>query len=234
MSLALPFKTESFTVYEVERRERELKLAVRVLDEFTQAPVTTSLRVSLSQKVPGGTFLKLTPIRNHTGDFCFEGLSDGTYVLVTEPDPVLDYYFLQPVANQPWSDEFSQNVVIPNPGGPELQIILTPKPGYPFPMGTTLARGQIVDTAGAGVNRALVTAEYLQAQPIPGDPDARALTIAKTRTDRVGFFTLVFRALAITPSDAQIVATEGSRQTPAQQVTIQERETTIVPRLSFP
>lgn len=233
MSLTLPFKTGSFTVYEVERHERELKLVVRVLDEFTQAPVTSSLRVALSQKTSGGTYLKQPSIRNHGGDFCFEDLSDGTYLLVTEPDPVLDYYFLQPEANQPWSDEFSRDVVIPNPGGPELQVILIPKPGYPFPLGTTLARGQVVDAAGAGVNRALVTAKYLQARPTPGDPDARVLTVAKTRTDREGLFTLVFRALAMTPSDAQVVATEGGRQT-NKQVTIKERETTTVPRLAFP
>ncbi|MCI1278618.1 MAG: hypothetical protein LKG23_06510 [Nitrospira sp.] len=234
MSLPLPFKTSTFTVYEVESRERELKLAVRVLDEFTQAPVTASLRVALSQRTPRGTFLKQTPIRNHGGDFCFEDLSDGTYQLVTEPDPVLDYYFLQPEANQPWSDEFSRDVVIPNPGGPELRVILTPKPGYPFPLGTTLARGKVVDAAGVGVNRALVTAEYLQALPTPGDPDAQALAIVKTRTDREGAFTLVFRALAITPSDAQVLATEGDRQTPAKQVAIQEREAATVPTLVFP
>jgi hypothetical protein len=233
MSLALPFKASSFAVYEVESRERELKLAVRVLDEFTRAGVLTPVSVWLSQKMPGGTVVRQTAVRNHSGHFCFEDVVNGTYVLVTEPDPVLDHYFLHPELNQPWLDSFARDVVIPNPGGVELVVTLAPKPGYPFPSGTTIARGRVVDNAGDGVNRAVVSTSYSQSQPIIGDPDASAMVTAETRTDREGYFALFFRSLHVTPSVVQVTAKEGVRQA-VQSVQIKEREESQVPELQFP
>ena len=234
MTLTLPFKSGSFVVYAFETRERKLKLAVRVLDQFTDAPVTVPVRVTVSQKTPGGTFVEQIPIRNHTGDFCFEEIKDGNYVLEIEPDPVLDQYFLHPEPNQPWIDGLSRDVVIPHPGGPGIEVILTPRPGYPFPLGTTLVRGQVVDTAGKGVNRAVVKAAYPQSQPTLGDPEASALVTAETRTDGNGYFTLFFRALHVTPSDTKLVATEGTRTNAKDApVTLRERESVNAPALKI-
>jgi hypothetical protein len=232
MTLTLPFKSGSFAVYQVESRERKLKLAVRVLDQFTGAPVPVPVRVSLSQKTPGGAFVEQIPVRNHTGDFCFEEIEDGNYFLKIEPDPVLEQYFLHPEPNQPWIDGFLRDVVIPHPGGPGIEVILTPRPGYPFPPGTTLARGQVVDNAKQGVNCAVVKATYVEAQPTLGDPDASASVTAETRTDGKGYFTLFFRSLHVTPSNAQLVATEGGRQGNGV-VALQERESVNVPTLKI-
>jgi hypothetical protein len=235
MRLALPLKATSFTVYEVESRRRELKLAVRVMDEFTQANVITPVRVSLSRKMAGGTMVEEKPVRNHAGHFCFEDLVDGNYVLVTEPDPVLDYYFLHPEQNQPWTEGFSREVAIPKPGGPEIVITLTPKPGYPFPLETTLVRGLLVDKAKTGVNRALVSATYVQSRPTLGNPAAAAVATAETRTDKKGYFTLFFGPIRRTPTFTRVVATEGGRRV-AKTVTLEERKATIIvePPLTFP
>jgi hypothetical protein len=234
MSLVFPFKTPSFTIYGIDDpRTHVLALAVRVLDEFTQSPVSNPVRVALSFKTPGGMFEEKSPIRNQSGDFCFEEQNAGNYLLVVEPDPVRDYYFLHPELNQPWLDSFARDVVIPNPGGEGLVVTLAPKPGYPFPLGTTIARGRVVDNAGNGVNRAVVSTSYPQSQPIIGDPDASAMVTAETRTDRGGYFALFFRSLHVTPSLVQVTAKEGVRQA-VQPVQIREHEEARVPELQFP
>src|SRR5262249_21521848 len=56
MSLVLPLKPQSFTIYGIDdSRTHTVALAVRVLDEFTQSPVSTPVRVALSLKTAGGT-----------------------------------------------------------------------------------------------------------------------------------------------------------------------------------
>jgi hypothetical protein len=234
MSLALPFRTPTFTIYDTDDpRSHDLAIAVRVLDEFTQATVSTPVRLSLSLKTAGGTFPEEKVVRNLSGGFCFEGQAPGTYQLVVEPDPVRDYYFLHPEPNQPWIDGFSRDVTIPVPGGPGFVVTLAPKPGYPFPPGTTIARGRVVDNAGTGVNLAVVSTNYAQSRPTPQDPDASALVTAETRTDARGFFTLFFRSLHVTPSALQVKASEGGRQD-TQTVQVKEREVATVPQLKFP
>lgn len=232
MTLALPLKTRSFALYEVETRQREVKLAVRVLDEFTRENLVTPVRVTLAQKMPGGTLIEQTAIRNHSGQFCFEDLPDGNYVLLTEPDQILDHYFLRPDVNQPWLDTFARDVVIPNPGGAGLIVTLAPKAGYPFPPGTTIARGRVVDSAGTGVNRAVVSTRYSQSRPTIADPDASVMAAAETRTDGRGYFVLFFRSLHLTPSMVDVTAKEGGRQA-VEQVEIKEREEAQVPELKF-
>jgi hypothetical protein len=234
MSLVLPFRTASFTIYGTdEPRSHDLALAVTVRDEFTEESVSTPVRVSLSFKTPGGALPEERVLRNQSGDFCFEGQAPGTYDLVVEPDPVLDYYFPHPEANQPWVEGFSREVTIPFPGGPGLLVTLAPKPGYPFPPGTTLARGRLIDNAGIGVDRAVVATSYSQSRPTLVDPDASVLVTAETRTDAGGFFTLFFRSLHTSPSALQVKASEGVRQA-TQAVQVKEREVATVPLLQFP
>jgi len=172
-------------------------------------------------------------LRNRAGDFCFEGQTPGTYELVVEPDPVLDHYFLHPLANQPWAESFARDQVIPVPGGPGLLEMLSPKPGYPFPPGTTLARGRVVDSSGSGVNRAVVSTSYSQSRPTLVDPQGSVVVKAETRTDAGGFFVLFFRSLHATPSTVQVKASEGARQR-TQPVQVRERESVTVPLLQFP
>ncbi len=235
MSLVYPFKGTSFTIYGAdEKRTRELALALTVLDEFTEEPVRTRVRVALQRKTPAGRLAEETPVVNHSGAFCFEGQPAGDYVLIAEPDPVLEYYFLHPEQpNDPWLDGFERDVAIPRPGGPGMVVVLSPKPGYPYPPGATLARGRVVDNAGVGVNRAVVSATYPQSRPTLGDPQASVIATAETRTDRRGYFTLFFRSLHVTPSNVQVTAREGGRQA-VETATLREREAVKVPLLKFP
>lgn len=235
MSLTLPFRTPSFTVYGTDDpRAHSVSLAVRVLDEFTQAPLKTPVRVTLAQTLAATRkFEELIPFRNQSGDFCFEGRPNGNYSLLVEPDPVSDYYFLHPEPTQPWLDTFRRDVVLPVVGGPSLVVTMAPKPGYPFPAGTTLIRGRVLGGANAPVNRASVTADYSHPQPTVGDPQHAVTLTAETRTDRQGHFTLFFRSLSSSPMNISVTARDGIR-VKNQAVQIKERESVGPMQVQFP
>jgi len=235
MSLTLPFRTASFTVYGIDDpRSHAVSLAVRVLDEFTQEAVITPVRVTLAQKQAANRkFEERTPFRNQSGDFCFEGQPNGNYSLLVEPDPVSDYFFLHPEPSQPWLDTFRRDVVLPIAGGPGLVVTMAPKPGYPFPAGTTLLRGRVLGASGVPVNRTSVSADYTHPQPTVADPQHVVTLTAETRTDRQGYFTLFFRSLSSSPTNISVTARDGVR-VKNQAVQIKERESVGPMQIQFP
>jgi hypothetical protein len=240
MSLTLPFRTPSFTVYGTDDpRAKGVSLAVRVLDEFTQEPVMTSVRVTFAQKLAptrkfqDSKFEERIPFRNQSGDFCFEGQPNGNYSLLVEPDPVSDYFFLHPDPKQPWLDTFRRDVVLPVKDGPSLLVTMAPKPGYPFPAGTTLLRGRVLAGAGAPVNRASISADYSHPQPTLADPQYAVTLTAETRTDRQGYFALFFRSLSSSPTNVSVTARDAGR-VKKQDVQIKERESVGPVKIQFP
>ena len=235
MSLVLPFRTASFTIYGTDApRSLAMSLAVQVVDEFTQERVKTPVLVTLAKKQSvKGKFEEQKSFRNQSGDYCFEGQPNGNYSLLAQPDPVSDYYFLRPEVGQPWLDTYSRDVVLPFAAGPALLVTMAPKPGYPFPAGTTLVRGRVLGNAKAPVNRASITADYSHPQPTLADPQATVTLTAQTRTDQQGYFSLFFRALSSTPANISVTAKDGVR-VKTQAVQITERDSVGPLQIQFP
>ena len=123
--------------------------------------------------------------------------------------------------------------MLPVVGGPSLVVTMAPKPGYPFPAGTTLIRGRVLGGANAPVNRASVTADYSHPQPTVGDPQHAVTLTAETRTDRQGYFTLFFRSLSSSPMNISVTAREGVR-VKNQAAQIKERESVGPMQVQFP
>jgi hypothetical protein len=235
MSLTLPFRTPSFTIYGTDSpRLRAVSLAVRVVDEFTQEPMTTPVRVTLAQKQSAKQkFEEQIPFRNQSGDFCFEGQPNGNYSLLVEPDPVSDYFFLHPEPLQPWLDTFRRDVVLPVVAGPGLVVTMAPKPGYPFPAGSTLLRGRVLGSSSVPVNRASVSADYFHPDPTVADPQHVVTLTVETRTDHQGYFALFFRSLSSSPMNISVTARDGVR-VKNQAIQVKERETVGPMQIQFP
>jgi hypothetical protein len=188
--------TSRFVSYHVDSATRSASLVVNPLDDFRNEPPTASLRVLLKEQ----------PLRsattNASGHFVFLDVPDGTYTLIVEPDPInADWYFLRPTGSESWRKGFERAVTLPkeNPQEPVEAVTLTPKPGYPFPAGTTLLLGR-VRLNGGPAQLAVVTTSYKRVKK--DDPDQEETVDLETATDANGYFVLSFHSL---PADEQSI-----------------------------
>lgn len=114
-----------------------LTFAVLPRDGFApQKGLTGGCQISLA----GG---EAAPVMNRSGHYCFVDLPAGDYTVVTSAK----YYLDQEVAIA---------TALLDPKSPAIAIDLEPSLAYPFPPGTTLLKGRIVDPAGGVVSGAQV------------------------------------------------------------------------------
>jgi hypothetical protein len=208
MSYSRPFITPTFTAYAGDSALHALSLAVPVIDTFTGETAGVLLRVRLKERKQARTIV------NNSGIFCFEDVPAGNYTIVAEPDRVsADWYFLAPLAAQPWPSNFEQPVTIPvaGPGAPVVTVSLTPNPSYPFPPGTTLVRGQV--TKGGPNNLmsgAVLSTTYDQTDP--ADPLQTVAVNVATKSDANGEYVLFFQKLPAAAQPVTVHAVLGAQQ----------------------
>src|SRR5262249_32777892 len=153
--------------------------------ERAEAPV----RVRLKE------FRRLSPILSRSGFFCFEGIPDGTYTLMVEPDPLTaDWFFLRPRQGEDWKPGVERPIKLPlpDPLSPLEVATLAPKSSYPFPANATLTRGLVTKgSPSVSVVGAVVSASYNQVDP--KDSDKVISVKIDTMTDAAGEYVLFFQ-----------------------------------------
>lgn len=217
-----PFITRRFIAYSGDSRTTDVKLAVRVVDSFTEEPPLIALRVRLKE-LPD-----VRPLRGESGFYGFEGtetvkvngttiirnpIPDGNYTLIVEPDQISgNQYNLQPrLLGQPWTNTFERPIVLPlpNPLQPLEVVTFSPTPAYVFPANTTLVRG-IVAKAGVTVVSAVVSTTYDQTDP--ADTTQTISVDIETITDPAGEWVLFFKSLPTKTQNITIVAKKNGDQ----------------------
>lgn len=214
MKYIRPFITRRFIAYGGDSYEgishvHNLSLAVNVIDAFTSRRVEAQLRVSLKE------LGRLRPFLSQSGLFCFEDIPDGQYTLVVEPNPVsADWFFWQPVAGEQWQQGFERQIKLPlrmnQPSliWPRLDVTFSPKSTYPFPLNSTLVRGQLTEGAkDKPVESAVISTKYYQVDPHDND---RTVEIGiNTLTDRSGEYALFFKRL---PNNSQQIVVTAIKE----------------------
>lgn len=214
-----PFVTSTFTAFVGDSRTRVLSLGLRLFDDFTGRPPETKLRVRLKP-----VLTSVPPprsVRGASGAYCFEDVPNGNYTLTIETEGTTPPLYVPT----------SLPITIPlpallDPTLPLIEIILKPSSAYPYPLGTTLARG-IVTRLGTGdpVPDALVSSTYHQV-----DPDDELLTLpanVATHSDSDGQFALFFRRLPAPTQNVTIVAKKAANQVQTQVVIIEGNTKTV-------
>ncbi len=238
-----PYITTRFIAYEGDSRTTDVKLAVRVIDSFTEDPAVVPLSVRLKE------LLEIRPLRGASGFYCFEGtetvkvngttivrnpIPDGNYTLIVEPDPTAgNQYSLQPkILGQPWTTTFERPIVLPlpNPLQPLEVVTLSPTPAYPFPANATLVRGTVTKF-GAAVPAAVVSTTYDETDP--ADTTQTVAVAIETITDPVGEFVLFFKNLPTKDQNITIVARKNADQNQIAS-TITEGTTVTNQQITFP
>jgi hypothetical protein len=212
--------TSTFVSYQADTSRRQASLVVAAIDDFTNEPPRAALRVALKEQP------RRAPARNPSGHYVFFDLADGDHTLVVEPDPVnADWFFLRPTGSDNWTTAFERTVTLPkaDPLAPLEHIVLTPKPTYPFPAGTTLVLGSVSQGA-ARVPLAVITTSYERVKK--DDPDDTETVDLATATDRTGFFVLSFHSLKDKRQDIEVTATLGAASATAT-VSITEGKTAM-------
>lgn len=214
--------TSTFLSYPADSSRQRASLVVIPIDDFRNDRPAAGLRVVLLEQP------RRRAVTNNSGHAVFLDLPAGTYTLVVEPDPVhADWYFLRPTGTEPWRTSFERPVTLPkgDPLEPVERVTLTPKPGYPFPAGTTLLVGRVTERAGAGgpAPLASVVTSYDRLQK--DNPDLLETVVLETATDVHGYFVLSFHSLPDTAQAITVTARSGSSSGSAT-VTIHEGETT--------
>lgn len=105
-----------------------LSFAVWLVDDYTQKEPLGEVRVTLN----GEKITTLKPLKNMSGYYIFSGLPEGTYTLSVDSE----FYFSE--------ERIVDTSSFVNSKEPVIQIILKPKPLYPFPDRATLIRGLLV------------------------------------------------------------------------------------------
>jgi hypothetical protein len=227
MIFTRPFMTRQFIDYEEgDSYLRVLSIAFRPIDEFTNRQPASPLRVALKE-LPGTRAL-----RNQSGFICFEGIDAGNYRLLVKPDPVTaDWFYLKPPLGQPWTPNFERPIeVLPNVLL-TFDLILTPKPSYPFPANATLVRGTVTQGTPKGVPNAVVSTTYEQVDP--ADSDLTIFVDVETLTNLEGEYVLFFKSLPQVTQQLTVTAALGAVQV-QDQIVITEGQTLQANPLDLP
>lgn len=102
-----------------------LSFAVWVVDDYTQKEPMGEVRVMLN----GKKITTVKALKNLSGYHIFSGLPEGTYTLSVKSE----FYFSE--------ERIVDTTSFRDPKEPVVEIILKPKPLYPFPDRATLIRG---------------------------------------------------------------------------------------------
>lgn len=155
-----------------------LSFAVWLVDDYTQKEPLGEVRVTLN----GEKITTLKPLKNMSGYHTFSGLPEGTYTLSVDSE----FYFSE--------EKIVDTSSFVNSKKPVVEIVLKPKPLYPFPGRATLIRGLLALLAPepdllAGITvKAILKSTGLEIRGIP---------------DEKGEFVLYFRE--IIPRKADVI-----------------------------
>jgi hypothetical protein len=230
MAIVKPFVTPKFTAYAGDVLIAKVLLALRLVDDFLRLEDVNAIQQGrekrdFNRENPLGDVdieingpREISVVKNNSGFYCvvlFEAdpgkTYDGTYTVVIDADENLSDRYLKEELGIVIKDgkidkiiQDNQDQPAPNPKAPVVEVILKPKPAYPFPENTTLVRGIATFPAGTGSNTkdtpvvdALVTTTFQQLQFDSGEQDykPKPKTIA-TKTDRNGEFVMFFKKVA--------------------------------------
>jgi hypothetical protein len=230
MAIVKPFVTREFTSYAGDVLIAKVLLALRLVDDFLRLEDINAIQQGrekrdFNRENPLGDVdieidgpREISIVKNNSGFYCvvlFEAdpgqTYDGTYKAVIDADENLSDRYLKDEIGFVIKDgkidkiiQDNQEKPAPDPKAPVVEVILKPKPAYPFPENTTLVRGIATLSAGTGssdkkvpIADVLVTTTFQQLQFDLGEQDykPKPKTIA-TKTDRNGEFVMFFKKVA--------------------------------------
>ena len=195
MALTMPYVTDKYIAYLGDVITTNLSLAVWLTDENTGEKPIGRIKVTLDEG-------EIKAFKNLSGYHCFTDLYHKDYNLNIESD----FYF---PANKTIA------IPLPYPEKPvDDNIILKPKPVYPFPVSATLVRGLVSNTGPVVKALVSVTGKTIE-----------------TITDERGEFVLYFKG--IKEEDITIeIRKDGN--TKAVNTTIEEGKTISLGIIIFP
>lgn len=126
-----------------------LSLAVRLVDPFTGETAVDGPRVTLEGR-------SANPVRNPSGYFVFLDIEPGTVTVLVDGGSK----FLDERVTGVTTVDITDPATTVDPADPTTfpveTVELTPSPAYPFPSGTTLIRGRVLDPASEPIPEATV------------------------------------------------------------------------------
>lgn len=133
-----------------------LSFAVWLVDDYTQKEPLGEIRVSLKGE-------NVKPVKNLSGYYTFSGLPEGKYTLCVKSE----LYFSE--------EKLVDTSSFSGAKEPVVEIILKPKPLYPFPDRATLLRGMLAAGPEPGLLVGITVKATLKAtdQKIQGIPDEK-------------------------------------------------------------
>jgi hypothetical protein len=185
-----------------------LSFAVWLVDDYTQKEPMGEVRVTLN----GEKITTLKPLKNLSGYHTFSGLPEGTYTLSVDSE----FYFSK--------ERIVDTSSFVNSKEPVVEIVLKPKPLYPFPDRATLIRGLLVTLVPETYLFAGITVKATSkstGQEIRGIPDEK------------GEFVLYFREIIPRKADI-ILEIKGKEIEKTLSVLIEEGQSIYTGVISIP
>lgn len=185
-----------------------LSFAVWLVDDYTQKEPLGEIRVTLN----GEKITTLKPLKNRSGYHIFSGLPEGTYTLSVDSE----FYFSE--------EKIVDTSSFVNSKEPVVEIVLKPKPLYPFPDRAMLIRGLLALLAPepdllAGITvKAILKSTGLEIRGIP---------------DEKGEFVLYFREIIPRKADV-ILEIKGEGIEKTLSVLIEEGQSVYTGVISIP
>lgn len=113
MAFTEPYKQNSYIVYPGDVRTRNLSFALWLIDDFTKGMPIGDINVQIKER-------DKKAVKNLTGYYLFTNLDQGDYIVNIDSD----YYLPEEIKVDTLS--------FPDPKNPVKEVILKPKPVYPF------------------------------------------------------------------------------------------------------
>jgi hypothetical protein len=190
MALVTPFVANKFTAYLEDMRVKNLSLAIRVVDEATEQPIVTGIKVFLANGQ------KYKPTQNLSGFYCFMDVIPGKYTLVIQPNVADNDVFFK--VEKPF------DIPLPLPLINALNAIptikLSPKPAYPFSANATLIRGVVTKNFGGAIVKEIPVVNAKVIAVYEGESGKM-----ETSTDTNGEFVLLIKKLKLENVNEKII-----------------------------
>lgn len=175
--LSNPLLTNKFTLYPGDTLQTKLSLVLMIMDGYSGKILTSGINVLLKAS------LKMKPIINVSGYYCFTRLHDDVVNIIVEP------------INGDYGVYFKHNQVVDlsvlDDKDPVVQIFMIPKSNYPFPKQATLIRGSIVSN-NKGVEEASIVAIYTNEKNNDSNETDK---LAVSKSDHNGEFALALNRI---------------------------------------
>lgn len=126
MVFSIPYETGQYVAYLEDILTTKLSFAVKLTDDFTKKETIGSIRVKIKE-------VDKKVIKNPSGYYLFTDLKAGNYTVNIDSD----FYFPQ--------EAFVDIESFPDKKNPIIEIVLIPRPAYPFSPNATLIRGVVRD-----------------------------------------------------------------------------------------